>query len=184
MHEAELPAVTRRIFLSNALQALGAAAALPLVAAAHGGMETAAAEQSAAPPLKVLSPVEYAVLQAVAETMIPQGGAFEMGARDVDLARRIDSYLPRLQPPLVTGFRGALVFTEQQAPGLAGKKGAFTSLSETDRAAVLSAMLAAGGLPASVFLGLKSACTTYFYTLDATWKHTGYDGPMLLEDRK
>lgn len=181
MPEFELPEITRRIFLHRGLQALGAAVALPLVA--H---ELLAAERGApaAAALKVLTPAEYAVLGAVADTMIPHGGAFELGARDVDLARRIDAYLPRQQPPVVVGIRGALAFTEQQSSGLAGKKGVFSSLSESDRAVVLSAMLAAGGLPASVFLGLKSLCVIHFYTLDATWRYTGYDGPMLLEDRK
>lgn len=180
MRDIELPEFTRRIFLNRTLQALGAAAVLPLMA----NPLLAAGEQSlATPALKVLSPGEYAVLAAVADTMIPRGGAFEMGALDVDLARRIDGYLPRLHPDVVTGIRGALGFVEQQAPGLAKKSGTFTSLAPADRDAVFAALLAAPGLPASVFLALKFLCIGHFYTLDATWKFTGYDGPKLLEDR-
>jgi hypothetical protein len=181
MRELELPEFTRRIFLSRGLQALGAAAVLPLAAD-----ELLAAEDATAamPALAVLAPGEYAVLSAVADTMIPHGGAFELGARDVDLARRIDGALPRLHPDVVTGVRGALAFVEQQAPGLAKKERAFTSLGEADRAAVFSSMVAAGGLPAAAFLALKFLCCSYFYSLDATWKYTGYDGPMLLEGRK
>jgi len=181
MPRFELPEFTRRIFLHRGLQALGAAVALPLAAGELFAAESAA---PAADGLKLLMPAEYAALAAFADTMIPPGGAFEPGAADVDLARRIDAYLPQQQPAVVTGIRGALTFIEQQAPGLAGKKGAFSSLSEADRAAVLSAMLAAGGLPASVFLGLKSLCVIHFYTLDVTWPYTGYDGPMLLENRQ
>ena len=177
----ELPAFTRRIFLNRTLQVLGATAATPL--ASHVLHAEQGSGNSTA-TLAVLTASEYSALAAIAATMIPEGGAFALGARGVDLARRIDAYLPRQQLPVVTGIRGATAFTEQQAPGLAGKKGFFSSLSESDRAAVLSAMLAAGGLPASVFLGLKSLCVVHFYTLDATWRHTGYDGPMLLEDRK
>jgi len=177
----ELPSFTRRIFLNRTLQALGAAAAIPL---ASRSLHAEPDSGTRAPALAVLTEGEYTALAAIADTMIPHGGAFAMGARDVDLARRVDAYLPRQQPPVVIGIRGALAFTEQQASGLAGRKGVFSSLSESDRAAVLSAMLAAGGLPASIFLGLKSLCVTHFYTLDATWRHTGYDGPMLLEDRK
>jgi hypothetical protein len=181
MQSLELPEFTRRLFLSRGLQALGAAVALPL---APSAVFAADGRAPATPAPEVLSQGEYAVLAAVADTIIPRGGAFELGARDVDLARRIDSYLPRLHPDVVTGVRGALVFVEQQAPGLAKKQGSFTSLDEAGRAEVLSAMLAAPGLPASVFLALKFLCVGHFYTLDATWKFTGYDGPMLLEDRQ
>ena len=177
----ELPSFTRRIFLNRTLQVLGAAATIPL---APRALIAEPGSGRPASTLAVLTESEYTALAAIAATMIPDGGAFAMGARDVDLARRIDAYLPRQQPPVVIGIRGALAFTEQQASGLAGKKGVFSALSESDRAAVLSAMLAAGGLPASVFLGLKSLCVVHFYTLDATWRYTGYDGPMLLEDRK
>jgi len=176
----ELPDFTRRIFLSRGLQALGAAAVLPLVTR---DVLAAPADASAAPAFQVLTPAEYAVLGAIADTMIPHGGAFELGARDVDLARRIDRYLPRLHLDVVTGIRGALAFVEQQAPPMAKKAAPFTALGEADRATVFSAMLAAGGLPASAFLGLKFVCCTYFYTMDVTWKYTGYDGPMLLEGR-
>lgn len=181
MPDFELPEFTRRVFLSRALQVLGAAAALPLVAraslAAAGEVPTAAA-------LEVLTAAELATLAAVADTMIPRDGAFDLGARDVDLAHRIDGYLPRMHPDIVTGIRGALAFVEQKAPALAGKEGPFSALPEPERAATFSAMLAAGGLPASVFFGLKYLCCSHFYTMDATWKYTGYDGPMLLEDRK
>jgi hypothetical protein len=101
----------------------------------------------------------------------------------VDLARRIDGYLPRMHPDVVTGIRGALAFVEQKAPGLAKKDGAFTALQAADRTAVFSAMLAAPGLTASIFVALKYLCCGHFYTMDRTWKYTGYDGPMLLEDR-
>lgn len=180
MSGLELPDFARRTFLTQSLQVLGAAAALPLATSPL----LAAARTSSAPALKVLAPGEFASLSAVADTLIPRGGAFETGAGDVDLARRIDGYLPRMHPDVVTGIRGALAFVEQQAPALAKKTGAFTALSEPDRAAVFAAMLAAPGLAAAVFLALKFVCMSHFYTLDATWKFTGYDGPMLLEDRR
>jgi hypothetical protein len=182
MPDPGLSSFDRRVFLNHTLQVLGAAALAPLAPAIALGGEPAApaAGQAAA----TLAPGEYLALDAIADALIPHGGAFELGARDVNLARRIGSYLPRLQPPVAVGFHGALAFTESQAPMLAGRKAPFSALPEVDRAAVLSAMVAAGGLPALVFLALKAVCVTHFYTLDATWKFTGYDGPMLLEDRK
>jgi len=180
MQSLELPEFTRRTFLSRGLQALGAAAALPFLA---GRVLAATDETSTTPALQVLTPGEYAILAAFADTMIPRGGAFEMGAIDVDLARRIDSYLPRLHPDMIVGVRGALAFVEQKAPGLAKKPETFTALASADREAVFAAMLASPGLPASVLLALKYLCISHFYAIDATWKFIGYDGPKLLENR-
>ena len=188
MHQ--IPEMTRRVFLNRALQTLGAVAAIPLGACTAGSVKSSAkmaVETGAAGEisrLKFLTPDQFAALEAVTDTMIPRGGAFEIGARDVVLAARIDSHLPMLDPAVAQGFRGALVFVEQQAPLLAGKSAPFSGLSEADRTAVCSAMLQAGGLPGGIFLAMKSFSLTYFYTLDATWKYTGYDGPMLLEEAR
>ena len=189
MKVIELPEVTRRVFLNRTLQALGAAAAMPLVVACSK-RESPPSETPAAsapeptaqlPPLEFLNEDEYVSLDAVGDTLIPQGGAFEMGAREAGLAKRIDHYLTKMDPAVSTGFRGALAFLEQQAPELAGKAAPFSALPEDDRAAVLNAMLQAGGLPAGIFLALKYVCMGHFYTMDQTWQYTGYDGPMLLE---
>ena len=186
----QIPEMTRRVFLNQTLQALGAAAAIPLAACTVGsvksstGMLVKTGSAAEIPPLDFLTPDQYVALESVTDTMIPRGGAFELGARDVGLAARIDSHLPRLDPAVAQGFRGALVFVEQQAPSLAGKAAPFSGLSEEERTAVCNAMLQAGGLPAGVFMAMKFFSLSYFYTLDATWQYTGYDGPMLLEDSR
>ena len=174
-----LPDFTRRIFLSRALQLLGAAAVLPLAPAYVSG---AHAGEQQVPALEFLHAAEYTTLEALADTFIPAGGAFETGARDVGLASRIDHYLPRIDPAVATGFRGALAFVETKAPALAGKKEPFSALTPDEREAVLQAMLESGGLPRSIFLASKHFCLVHFYTLDQTWQFTGYDGPMLTGD--
>jgi hypothetical protein len=188
MKSLQLPEVTRRVFLNRTLQALGAAAAMPLVAACSRRepppTEVTGAPAVQPPSLEFLNADEYITLDAASDTLIPQGGAFEMGAREAGLAKRIDSYLPAMDPGVSTGFRGALAFLEQQAPEMAGKAAPFSALSEEDRTAVLDAMLQAGGLPAGIFLALKYVCMGHFYTMDETWQYTGYDGPMLLESAK
>lgn len=190
MNMVELPAYTRRVFLSRTLQALGVIAAMPLASgavragSADPGKTAQAAQAAKIPPLKFLTVEQYLTLEAVGDTLIPRGGAFELGALDVGLAARIDGYLPRLDPGVAQGIRGALVFVEQQAPELAGKAAPFSGLSEEDRTAVFNAMLQAGGLPAGVLLATKYVCMSHFYTLDQTWRYTGYDGPMLLEDAR
>jgi len=183
MSPEQLPDLTRRVFLNRTLQALGVAAALPLSAACFGDAPTPLSNPGI-PPLVFLNPQEYATLVALGDTLIPPGGAFEIGARDVGLASRIDSYLPRMDPEIATGFRGALAYVEQEAPGLTAKKVPFSTLSEDDRTAVLHAMIQSGGLARSVFDATKYVCLVHFYTMDQTWKFTGYDGPMLLENAK
>lgn len=191
MNRVQLPVFTRRVFLNQTLQALGAVAALPVpawaaqAAAGQEAVPTAGPKSVVgAPTLKFLSPQEYATLDAIGDTLIPQGGAFELGAREAGLSRRVDHYLTTMDPAVATGFRGALAFVEQQAPQLAGNTAPFSALSDADRAAVFTAMLQAGGLPAGVFLATKFVCVSHFYTIDETWKFTGYDGPMLLEDAR
>jgi len=183
MKTIELPVFTRRVFLNRALQALGAVAAMP-VASSMAESGAAQSGDTAMPALQFLNADEYRVLDAVSDTLIPHGGAFDLGARDVGLAVRIDRYLPRMDPVVSQGFRGALAFVEQKAPELAGKAAPFSRLSEDDRTAVCNAMLRAGGLPAGVLLAMKYVSMSHFYTLDETWKFTGYDGPMLLEEKR
>lgn len=178
-----LPEYTRRVFLNRTLQALGAAATLPLATACFGEAQ-AAASTPGVPPLVFLNTREYTTLVALGDALIPPGGAFEIGAGDVGLARRIDSYLPRMDPGIATGFRGALAFVEEQSPALAGKETPFSALSEGDRAAVLNGMLRSDGLARGVFTATKYVCVVHFYTVDETWKFTGYDGPMLLENER
>jgi hypothetical protein len=179
MNSIPLPDFTRRIFLSRTLQLLGATAAVPLASVCLADSSTA---ETLIPELEFLHAKEHATLDALGDTFIPPGGAFEAGARDVGLASRIDLYLPRIDPAVATGFRGALVFVETEAPALADRTAPFSSLSRDDREAVLNAMLQTGGLPRSVFVATKHFCLVHFYTLDETWQFTGYDGPMLQGD--
>lgn len=190
MTTIQLPMFTRRVFLNRTLQALGAVAAVPLAGRAEksgaGGIE--ATEQGApavaTPAPGFLTAEQFLTLDALGDTLIPQGGAFDLGARDVGLARRIDGYLPKLDPAVAQGIRGSLVFVEQTAPALAGKAAPFSGLSADERTSVLNAMLQAGGLPAGILFAMKYVCISHFYTMDKTWQFTGYDGPMLLEDAR
>jgi len=190
MNTIQVPEMTRRVFLNRTLQALGAAAAMPLASYATGadsaqaGAPAESASKAATPALKFLTPEQFATLEAMSDTIIPQGGTFAPGARDLGLAARVDAYLPKFDPAVALGIRGALVFVEQQAPALAGKGAPFSALSEDDRTAVCNAMLRAGGMPTSILLAMKWISTSFFYTMDATWKFTGYDGPMLLEESR
>lgn len=184
MRTVELPVFTRRVFLNRTLQALGAVAAMPLAGCATRSGPASGIVATGTPAPQFLTAAEYATLDAMADALIPHGGEFEIGARDLGLAMRIDGYLPILDPVVAQGVRGALIFVEQQAPALAGRTAPFSGLSADDRAAVLGAMLEAGGLPASILFAMKYVCVSHFYTMDQTWQFTGYDGPMLLEEAR
>lgn len=190
MSAVQLTEFTRRVFLNRTLQTLGAVALAPLAtgiakaATAASDVTTASGNAADIPALQFLNGEEYVVLDAVGDTLIPHGGAFDLGARDVGLASRIDRYLPKMDPAVAQGFRGALTFIEQKAPEFAGKTAPFSRLSEEDRTAVCNAMLQAGGLPAGILLAMKYVTMGHFYTMDETWQFTGYDGPMLLEDAR
>ncbi len=172
MHPNQLPELSRRTFLCRTLQVLGAAAAMPLASVSLASSHAPQAES-------FLNGGELATLDALADSLIPSGGAFGPGARDVKLLVHIDDYLHRIDPRVATGFRGALVYIETEAPALAGKSSPFSALDAESRAAVLQAMLDTPGLSRGVFLASKNVCMVNFYTLDQVWQFTGYDGPML-----
>lgn len=157
-------AATRRVFLMGSLQALGALAI------------SACSREEA---LTTLTPAEHAAFAAIADTFIPQGGAFDTGASDADVAGRADRIFATWDADVLTGLRGAIAFVEQQAPGLVGASGLFSSLDADTRASVLGAMLAAGGAPAQIYSAMKFTTCTFFATSDIAWPAIGYPGPML-----
>lgn len=168
-----LPELTRRALLARSLVALGAAAALP-------GVFAACAPSPPAPSgLRVLAPGEWQVLAAAADTVIPRGGAFALGAADVDLAARIDAFLAAQPEALAGGVRGALLLLEWGAPLLAGRAARFSALGAEERAAVFGALPGRFGLARRVYGGLRGLCLFSFYALPESWPAVGYDGPWV-----
>ncbi|MBR9865493.1 MAG: gluconate 2-dehydrogenase subunit 3 family protein [Oceanospirillales bacterium] len=171
-----LPAATRRLFLQRSLIAMAAIAASPMIST-QGFAATG--ETSKVPTLKTLTADDYRILSAVSDAIIPSGGAFPTGALDIDLAARIDSYIPPEDTDLIQGIRGALMFIEHKAPSLVGKEGLFSQLSIQDREALLLTLRDAGGDATSVFAALRGLNLFYFYTDDNVWPHIGYEGPLV-----
>ncbi len=166
--------LSRRAFLGRALQAAGAVAVLPAAACAPAGPSEATSG------LQALHPSELPILDAVADAFVPSGGAFEIGAREVGLARRIDALAAGQGPEVVRGLRGALWLLELLGGPLAGRYGRFSTFSFADREAVLRALVSSRIAPArDVFAGLKQLCVFTFYCQDASWPATGYEGPWI-----
>jgi hypothetical protein len=171
----DLPEISRRIFLSRSLRALGAVAALPLL-----GPGCSKAPGAPVPAdLRVFTAGEYAIVWAVADAFVPRGGAFPLGAADVDLAARIDRFLASQDPAIVKGLRGALMLLEYGGGLLAGRPGRFSRMDAGDRAAVLRALPRRVGIAGQVYTGLKQLCLFLFYCAKESWPAIGYDGPWL-----
>jgi hypothetical protein len=113
--------LTRRTFLGRSLQAAGALAVLPALACAP-----AAAPGSDAGLLAVHAG-ELPILEAVAQTFVPAGGAF--ASADVDLARRI-----RWRRPRARMWCGVREDSDRRArePAPPGRVARFSALSPVD----------------------------------------------------
>ncbi|WP_083928405.1 gluconate 2-dehydrogenase subunit 3 family protein [Marinobacterium rhizophilum] len=174
----QLPSATRRLFLQRSLMAMAAVAASPLMSA-----QELANAAIATPKLNILTADDYRILSVVSDTIIPRGGAFPLGALDIDLAARIDSYIEPEDTALIQGVRGALMFLEHKAPAIQGKEGLFSSMAAEEREALLLALRDAGGDAVAVYTALRGLCLFYFYTDEQAWPNIGYDGPLVKRDR-
>lgn len=160
------PAFPRRLFLKRSLQAT-ALVALPWSGsgcAPEGGLIT-------------FSSSEYAVADAFARTLIPDGGAFEAGAGSVGLAGRMDAYLSTERPEVLSGFASALWLLNLGPLFVIGKPRRFTKLDLADRESYLEALPTSFGLAREIYNALRRSFMFLFYNIDETWKPLGYDGP-------
>lgn len=176
-NQNSLPMATRRLFLQRSMLALAATMVPPSLYAAAELSPAISDPQH--PPLRVLSADAYQILNAVSDALIPSGGSFEPGARDIDLALRIDSYLQPEDTDLLAGIQGALLFMQHKAPSLIGSSALFSELDVATRERVLLALKAAGGVPLSIFSALRGLSIFYFYTDERVWPHIGYEGTLL-----
>ncbi|WP_286240192.1 gluconate 2-dehydrogenase subunit 3 family protein [Neptuniibacter halophilus] len=176
-----IPTVTRRLFLRRGLLALGASAVASSISLQ--AIANSAATLPEEPALQTLSAEEYRILSRVSDTIIPRGGAFSLGALDIDLAFRIDAYLDAGDEVLMQGIRGALLFLEHKAPSLIGLEGTFSGLPAEQRESLLLTLRDAGGDATAVFVGLRSLCMFYFYTATEAWPEIGYEGPLVKRDK-
>lgn len=165
----------RRVFLRRSLQMAGLLAALP---ATVGGCSRSR-EVAVPHDLRVLSPDEYLIADAFADALIPHGGAFEPGARDVDLIRHLDGFLTHEPEPVVRGLTSSLWTLEYGGVLLVGRFGRFTAMSAQSRTVYLQKLPLGFEIGRTIYLGLKHSLYFLFYNLDQTWQYVGYDGPWV-----
>ena len=164
------------MFLRRSLHAAGALALAPGLSIGCAPDDVARAPAD----LHVLDPDEWSLLEVVADTFVPRGGAFELGARDVDLARHIDTHLADESAEVQRGLSSALLLVEWGSPLANGRVARFSRLGPDERAACIDALCQSRiGLLRDVYAGLKQLCFFSFYAIDAVWPAVGYDGPWL-----
>lgn len=169
------PALTRRLLLRRSLQLAGVAAAAPaFVAACVRGDETVSEDAS------VFDVAARRTLASVADAFVPRGGAFPLGAIDVDLAGRIERFVAGSAPDLEGPLRGALLVVEWASPLLVGRFARFSSLDLDGRTACLDALVRSRfALARDAFAGLKQLVTFQFYAVDEVFPSVGYEGPWV-----
>jgi hypothetical protein len=171
-----IPELSRRVFLRRSLHMAGALALVPglSIGCAPGDVARAPTD------LRALDPGEWELLGIVADTLIPRGGAFELGARDVDLATRIDAFLAEESVAVLRGLSTALLLIEWGSPLASGRIARFSRLGQGERAACIDALCRSRvGLLREVYAGVKQLCFFTFYAVDASWSAVGYDGPWI-----
>ncbi len=171
-----IPEVSRRVFLRRSVQAVGALSLVPGFA-----LGCAPADAWRAPSdLRVLDAAEWVLLGVVADTFVPQGGAFELGARDVDLATRIDAFLVGERITVLRGLSAALLLIEWGSPLASGRVARFSKLDADARSACIAALRDSRiAVLREVYAGVKQLCLFTFYAIDASWPAVGYDGPWV-----
>jgi hypothetical protein len=174
----DLPDLSRRTFLRRSLQLAGAAATWPMLGTtgcAEDGSRIASPGEGG-----ILGASARATLEAVAETLVPSGGPFAAGAREVELAARVERLVAEAPPELQRGFRGALLVVEWASPLLAGRLARFSTLPIDQRLVCVRALVESRlDLAREVYAGLKQICLFVFYAQDASWSSLGYDGPWI-----
>jgi hypothetical protein len=125
-------------------------------------------------PAPALSRGTVRVLRAAVAAMRPRGHGFDQPIDD-DVLAEMARYFPSLPAPLRMGFPVGLRLLEYGGPLLAGKRGRFSSLPLADARRVLDAFQHAGGLRASLVLGLRALTFLAFYQHPDVLRAMGVD---------
>ncbi len=125
----------------------------------------------------VLSEKELAVLTAFCDQVIFAAPG-KLSAREARLAERLDREFAFHTPKMVSDLQAALLLIEHG--GWAhGQATRFTRLAPAEQEAYLSRMSQASDLERQAFSGLKLMALFFFYCDERSWKHIGYDGPLV-----
>lgn len=162
--------VSRRRFLRLSL----AAGAFLLM----GGGAWLLARRGRAPGREALTDRERRTLAQLARALFPEGGAFPVGARDVDLARAFDDFLADEPEWNRRDLSRALFLLEMGPLVFERRLRAFSGLSAEERLAHFRGWAEGGLLRRQVATAFRRFLALVFYDTPAVWPHIGYDGPL------
>jgi len=125
--------------------------------------------------LLCLSDQEYRTLGAVATALFPEGGAFPIGAAQLDLARVFDGFLADEDDDRRGDLKKALLLLEY-GPVVYERRGVtFSHLSAEDRVAHFERWQTSDDLTRrQVALALRRFLSVVFYDRPEVWPHIGY----------
>ncbi len=126
-----------------------------------------------------MTPSAFRTLEAAAEAVVPTGGPYPLGAREVEAAKRIDAMMATEDPVAVEQLEGALTALEWITVFRYGRR--YASLPLDKRIAALEELLESRfALLRRVGGGVTKLVLFATYNADAMWPHLGYDGPWVL----
>ena len=171
---ADFSFLSRRSLLKVSL---GAGALLVM---GGGGLAALRGRAARVPGLACLSDHEYRTLAALAQALFPRGGAFELGADDLDMARGFDTFLHD-EPAWNQGDLKRALFLMEIGPVIfEGRLRTFSNLTPDERVAHFEAWtLSDMQLRRQVALAFRRFLSLAFYDQPKVWEHIGYEGPLV-----
>lgn len=169
--------LTRRRVLKLGLAGVGA-----LAAGGVGGIVAIRGHAPQVDGLLVLSNHEYRTLTAIAHTLIPQGGAFPLGAADFDLARDYDTFLADEPAENIKLFKRALDLVEYGPLVFERKLTTFSNLDSEARLAHWQNWETSDELlRRQVTLAFRRFLSIMFYDKPAVWPYIHYPKPFFAD---
>jgi hypothetical protein len=173
--EGRLPwfrVLSRRRFLKWGLTGAGA------VVAAGGGLFGLRGCAPSVDGLRTLSDHEYRTMAAIADAIIPPGGAFALGAAECDLARAFDTYLADEPAANVRDLKRALLLVEFGPVVFDLRAATFSNLSPEERRAHWDGWGASESeVRRQVAVAFRRFVALVFYDRPEAWAALGYPGP-------
>lgn len=134
----------------------------------------------AVPRLRLLDADEHRTVARLAEALFPPGGAFPLGAAELDLARHLDAFLADEPPWNQADLRHAITLLEYGPVLLERRLRTFSHLSPEERLAHFQRWRESDQLLLrQAALALHKFLSLVFYDQPAVWPSIRYDGPAV-----
>lgn len=130
--------------------------------------------------LRSLTDHEYRTLRALTSALFPRGGAFALGAEDLQLERAFDDFLADEPEWNRADLKRALFLLEYGPVLFEARLRTFSNLSPDERLAHFQRWAESGSLiRRQVALAFRKFLCLVFYDQPGAWPGIGYGGPSL-----